>query len=97
MSTLDAIPVPAPGVVGRVVDDEAVLVLPEKGEVKVLNEVGARIWTLTDGARSVKEIAQVICEEYEVEQKLAEADTLEFLEELEDRGAVEFVDTDDSG
>lgn len=90
MSTLDAVPAPAPGVVARVVDDEAVLVLPEKGEVKVLNEVGARIWTLTNGTRSVKEIAAMICKEYEVEQALAEADTLDFLSELENRGAIKF-------
>ena len=40
---LDSIPVMLPTVVGRVVDEEAVLVLPEQGQVKVLNQVGARI------------------------------------------------------
>lgn len=91
MSTLDAVPAAVPGVVGRVVDDEAVLVLPEKGEVKVLNEVGARIWALTDGVRSVREISQLICEEYEVELEIAEADTLDFLRDLEDRSAIKFL------
>lgn len=90
MSTLEAVPAPVQGVVGRVVDNEAVLVLPEKGEVKVLNEVGARIWALTNGDRSVKEIARLICEEYEVELEIAEADTLDFLRDLEDRGAIKF-------
>jgi hypothetical protein len=90
MSTLDAVPAPVPGVVGRIVDDEAVLVLPEQGKVKVLNEVGARMWALTDGARSVREIALLICDEYDVEPETAEADTLDFLRDLEARGAIEF-------
>lgn len=90
MTKLDKLPSPVPGVVGRVVDDEAILVLPEKGEVKVLNEVGARIWELADGSRSVREIAKLICKEYEVKQELAEADTLDFLQELEIRGAIKF-------
>lgn len=88
MLTLDVYPAAAPGVVGRLVDDEAVLVLPARGEVKVLNEVGARIWELSDGNRTVREIARIICEEYAVEADAAEADTLAFLKDLLDRGAI---------
>ncbi len=86
--SLDRIPVPNPNVVGRVVSDEAVLVLPDKGTVKVLNEVGARIWTLVDGARSAREIAAVIFTEYNVELVEAEKDTLTFLDDLADRGVL---------
>lgn len=89
MLTLDSFPQPAPGVVGRLVDDEAVLVLPERGQVKVVNQVGARIWELLDGRRSVREIAAQICAEYQVDLSQAEADTLEFLAALEARGAVQ--------
>jgi hypothetical protein len=39
---------------GRRLEHEAVVVLPDKGEVKVLNEVGAQIWALADGTRSVR-------------------------------------------
>lgn len=83
--SLDTIPVPNPNVVGRVVADEAVLVLPDKGTVKVLNEVGARIWSLVDGVRSAREIALLIFSEYNVEQAAAEEDTLVFLGDLADR------------
>lgn len=86
MITLDAYPIPVSNVVGRIMDDEAVLVLPDKGQVKVLNEVGARIWSLIDGKRSVGELASMICEEYEVDGDLAEADTIEFVADLIDRG-----------
>lgn len=88
--SLDMIPIPNPNVVGRVVADEAVLVLPEKGTVKVLNEVGARIWSLADGQRSGRQIASIILAEFDVEQPVAEADTLEFLGELAVRGVLTF-------
>lgn len=86
--SLDSIPVPNPNVVGRVVSDEAVLVLPDKGTVKVLNEVGARIWSLVDGARCAREIAAAIFAEYNVELVEAESDTLTFLDDLADRGVL---------
>jgi hypothetical protein len=88
MLTLDTYPIPSPDVVGRIINKEAVLVLPDKGEVKVLNEVGARIWTLADGTRSVRDIAAAICAEYDVEPAQAEADVLAFLTELETRGII---------
>jgi hypothetical protein len=80
---LDSIPVMFPSVVGRIVDEEAVLVLPEQGQVKVLNPVGARIWTMIDGIRNIREIAALIGQEYEVEPRQAEEDTLQFISDLE--------------
>jgi hypothetical protein len=67
---------------------EAVLVLPGKGQVKVLNDVGARIWSLANGTRTVREIATQITAEYQVDQATAEADTLEFLADLVEREIV---------
>jgi coenzyme PQQ biosynthesis protein PqqD len=83
MVTLDAYPIPNPAVQGRRLDNEAVLVLPERGEVKVLNEVGALIWQLADGTRTVAEIVTSVCAEYQVSQTQAEADVLEFIDELQ--------------
>jgi hypothetical protein len=79
---------PLPGVVGQVIEGEAVLVLPERGEVKVLNQVGARIWQLADGHRTLGDIVAVICAEYAVEPAQAQADVLEFAAELERKGVV---------
>ena len=79
-------PVPNPDVVGRLVGDEAVLVIAGKGEVKVLNEIGARIWSLIDGTRTVGDIAGLICSEYDVEPAQAEADAIEFIEQLVGKG-----------
>ncbi len=92
--TLESIPNLIPGVTGRVLEPgaagqrEAVLVLPEQSQVKVLNEVGARIWTLIDGSRTLGEIARVICREYAVEEAQAREDVLAFAAVLQARGVI---------
>ncbi|MBS1250134.1 MAG: Coenzyme PQQ synthesis protein D [Chloroflexi bacterium] len=89
MFTPESNPKPKADIVARIVDDEAVLVLPQQGKVKVLNEVGARIWELLDGQQTVKDIARTIHREYEVPQATAEADTLEFLGDLVEKDMVD--------
>jgi len=88
MVSLDSYPVPNPAVVGRIIEGEAVLVLPEQGQVKVLNEVGARIWALADGTRTLRQIVATLCDEYEVDQAQAEADVCAFAAELEEKGII---------
>lgn len=88
MLTLDSILLPNPNVIGRIVNDEAVLVIPEMGDVKVLNEVGSRIWELVDGSRSIRDISVMICQEFEVDQNIAEEDTLEFVNDILVKGLI---------
>ena len=88
MITLESYPIPNSHVVGRILDDEAVLVMPEQGQVKVLSEVGARIWALADGTRTVGDIVGAICTEYDVTPADAEVDILDFLTELRKREIV---------
>ncbi len=86
--SLQSVPVRHPSVVDRLVDNEAVLVMPEQGVINVLNEVGARVWNLIDGRRRVEEIVRLICEEYDVSADRAAEDVIEFLGQLAQRGAV---------
>ena len=86
--TLNSYPVPAEHVRGRCLEREAVVVLPDRGEVKVLNEVGAQIWALADGSRSVREIIAAVCAEFEAPLAVIEADTLQFLAELQQKGLI---------
>lgn len=88
---LYGVPVLLQDVIGKMVENEAVLVLAHRGEVKVLNEVAARIWSLIDGQRSIRTIAQMISEEYQVDDIQAQADTLEFVENLEQRGILNIL------
>ena len=89
MTILNQIPNPIAGVTGQVVDGEAVLVLPDKAEVKVLNEVGARIWELADGTRTIGQIAEQLTEDFEVDIQKAQNDVVEFLQQLEQKGVIQ--------
>ena len=57
-----------------------------------LNEIGTMIWGLIDGKRSVSEIAEAICKTYEVEPEIAEKDTLEFVNTLNEAGLLRISD-----
>jgi hypothetical protein len=73
-------------VTSRALDSEAVLVHAEQKKVTVLNGVGARVWELADGHRSIADISRVIAGEYEVSLVKAEADALAFCRDLAGRG-----------
>jgi hypothetical protein len=83
---LSDIPLHTPDVVGRLLGEEAVLVQPQQGVVRVLNAVGARLWELADGGRTVGELADIIAAEYDVDKERASADALAFCEDLARRG-----------
>jgi hypothetical protein len=56
----------------------------------VLNPVGARIWELVDGKRTLGEIVDRIHAEYAVERERLEADAREFVEDLLKRQLIQF-------
>ncbi len=89
MISLDSRPCPNPSIVGRLVEDGAILILPERGEVKVLNEVATHIWQLADGSRTIEEIIRQICRKYEVSPSVAMADTLAFVSVLVELGILD--------
>ena len=82
MKLTERYPVLHAQVAARIIDGEAVIVLPESGQVNVLNEVGSRIWELIDGTHSVGEITEIIVAEYDVTAEQAERDVDEFIQEL---------------
>jgi len=83
----------SPSMVFRKVAEEFVLVpirnnAGDLGSIYTLNPVGARIWELMDGRRRVRDIIEAIVEEFEVEKHEAEADAVQFLQQLEQIEAV---------
>lgn len=66
----------------RIIDRQAVVVIPREGQVNILNQVGSRIWELADGKKSLDEIAVIISNEFEVEPEIAYLDTEEFVRGL---------------
>lgn len=82
-----------PDVVARKVAEEFILVpvrrRPEDmGAVYCLNSVGARIWELVDGCKTVDDITQTILSEYDVKPSQGLADLLRFLDLLKGIGVI---------
>ena len=72
----------------RLYDGEGVIVQAETMMVRVVNPTGSRVWELLDGERTVGQVVETICEEYDVPAWEAEKDVLGFLGELEENGLV---------
>ena len=86
----EQVPTLPPDIVWRLLDDGAVLVSPEIGKVRVLNEVGTTIWRLIDGRHSLGYIQQELVKKYNVSNERARADLHTFMRDLTDRGLVEW-------
>ena len=83
MDWTDAFPV-RKAVPWRALDTEALVVDVKGGLLYPLNSVGARIWDLCDGARSVDEIVGLLAAEFEAPEPTIRADAIEFIERLAD-------------
>jgi len=83
-------------IVSRKIADEVVLV-PIRRKVEeveclyTLNEVGARIWELIDGDRSLEELRDAIVEEFEVSETEAQEDLAVLIEQLKEIRAIQEV------
>lgn len=66
----------------RIIDGEAVVVNLTDSTFHALNPVATFIWQQADGKTRVKEIAQKMCQEFEIDRDTAEKDCLEFISEL---------------
>lgn len=52
------------------------------------NEVAGRIWELMDNQRNVREIVEILQEEFDVKKSRLEKDVLRFLHALEEIGGI---------
>ena len=93
MNTLETCFVKEKDLVTRDIAGESIIV-PIKGHVGdlegvfTLNEVGAVIWRLMDGQKTVRQLMEAVRDEYEVEAEVAEKDVADFLRCLEDAGLI---------
>jgi hypothetical protein len=76
-------------------DDGGLVVLPTQREVKVLNPVGIKVYSMLDGTHSEAQIAQAVADEFEVPVEQATEDVNAFLGELRRNGMV--VDAEPTG
>jgi hypothetical protein len=78
-----------PGVLGRELGDETILLDPDRGTYYSLNEVGSRIWELATEAPTVEEILRRLVSEYVVDEATLASDVDALLGRLADEGLVE--------
>ena len=93
MLDLETIYEKSSNIVSRKIAEETVLVpirqtLGEEPSIFTLNEVGARIWDLIDGNRSVRGIYETVVSEFDVDPSLAEKDLFGLLAQLKEIGTI---------
>lgn len=69
-------------IMAAVVDDEVVMMSADQGQYFGLSTVGAQIWELTESPIVVSDLVQKLCEDYDVDAKECEGDTLSFLDSM---------------
>lgn len=74
-----------PELVTRTIAGEVVIMIPEKGRVLGLNEVGSFIWELIDGSNSIEDIRRALCREFEVDDTQAAVDINDFILVLKEK------------
>ena len=72
-----------PEIVFREEGDSALLFNPDTGEIKILNETGAFIYSHLDGTRSLDDIVQLIMAHFDgVDQDIVKQDLDELVQSL---------------
>jgi len=88
VSDLATVPRKNPNTAYRVYDGQATIVLPDRAEVNVLNEIGSLVWERIDGTLTVAQIIDAVLEQCDTTPEVARHDVLEFLHSLRAHGMV---------
>lgn len=76
----------SPELIWRFLDDNAVVVSPTGGKVRVLNGVGTDIWQMLAKNSSFAAMVEFLVAKYEVTPEQARIDLQQFLQDLAERG-----------
>ncbi|MFC2144534.1 PqqD family protein [Acidobacteriota bacterium] len=79
----------APDVRYRLIDDEAIVVRQNEGDVLVFNDVAARVLQLVSEGLTPQQISDRAVEEYDAPEATIRDDVVKFLDELESLNVVE--------
>jgi hypothetical protein len=74
-----------PELVSSDIDGEKVMMSLENGEYFGLDPVGSRIWELIENPISVDRLISLLLEEFEVGEAQCNSDTIEFLNQLQEK------------
>jgi pyrroloquinoline quinone biosynthesis protein D len=70
------------GVLAQEAEGRTVLLRLDDGSYYALDEVGAMIWELCDGERSVADVIARLCAEFDAAETTVTVDVVEFVDEL---------------
>jgi Coenzyme PQQ synthesis protein D (PqqD) len=77
------------GILSQRVAQKLVLLNPRTGAYYSLDDIGARLWELCDGSRTISDAIAAICAEYDADPATVETDVLSLLDELTREDLVE--------
>lgn len=78
-------PVIAPDLLWKLVDEDAVVISVQAGEVQVLNSVGTAVWRMLAESKAIDEIETFLVSHFDVTEEKAHDDLTSFLHELSER------------
>lgn len=84
-------PVHATNVAARVYGNDAVIISPDEGVVRMLNPTATRIWQLVDGNLSADDIAVVLTGEFDIDLSHARQSVERLLGELTEKRLITWV------
>ena len=96
MNTSRGVPKAAPDLVWRLLDDNAVVVSPRLGEVRVLNRVGTVIWQNLIEGSTPEDIEEYLVTHFAVSRHQVRSDLKTFFDVLADRGVLVWEPLDQS-
>ena len=78
----------APGAIVKDLQGTVVVAAAEGGQGHCMDSIGQRIWSYLERPRSLAELSEMLCTEYDVDPATCLRDTTTFLRELIERGLV---------
>jgi hypothetical protein len=81
----------SPDLVAANMDGETVMMSLERGAYFGLGGIGSRVWELLAEPQSLRQLTQVLCDEYEVDPAVCEADVQRFAQALMQNGLINVV------
>ena len=82
----------AEDIIWREIDDEIVIIRDDGLKVHVLNKTAARIWEMCNGDIGPDEIADTLCERYDVSLEQASTDVRNIMAKMVEKGILESAD-----
>jgi hypothetical protein len=82
VNVLDRHPHRSEGILCQEAHGQTVLLRLDDGSYYALDEVGARVWELCDGRRSLGDVVATLCAEFEAPEQTVRDDVLDFVSQL---------------